>query len=202
MSSLIGHSLAGGTIYTITNGTEIRKLKYQDLLWLGWIIFIALAPDLDYIIPYLHPSSNNGLRITHSIFSCQILPLFTLVYLKFKGKTNAVLWKSGLQVIVGGFSHLGLDLLVGVTALPLIWPLDDRVFKLPFGILPSAGKISLFNYYFYYNLIIELGVLVPITFCCYYLRKWKKLTWKGWLTITFLILISGRCMYWAYGLSR
>ncbi len=70
--------------------------------------------------------------------------------------------KRAFQVILAALSHLVLDLLVGVTPLPLLFPLSKIPFKLPWGILPSAGKIALNNYYFYRNLLLEMGVLLPI----------------------------------------
>ena len=202
MSSFIGHSLVAWTIGSTASRTEISTRRHNDFLWLGWLIVVALAPDLDYILPILHPSAHAGLRITHSLLACQLLPILTLIYLRFKEESKPVFWASARQLILAGFSHIGLDLLVGVTALPLMSPLSDQVFKLPFGVLPSAGKLSLFNYYLYYNLAIELGVLVPLSFCWYYLRASKKLTWRGWLIVGFLLLLSGRCMYWSYRLSR
>ena len=203
MSSFIGHSLAALTV-SIDNKKNHKDSPYYHygFLWILWLIIVALAPDLDYIIPFLHPSSNEGLRITHSLFVCQLLPLLTLIYLKFKSKNNTIFWIASIQVIVAGFSHIALDFLVGVTSLPLIYPLSNQVFKLPFGILPSAGKISLLNYYMYYNLGIELGVLLPLSLSYFYIKKSKKFTSKKLFLITLLLLISGRFIYWAYHLSR
>jgi hypothetical protein len=73
-----------------------------------------------------------------------------------------------LQLILAGLSHLVLDLAVGVTALPLLYPFSHETFKLPFGILPSAGKIQINNYLAYRNLFIEIGVIIPI-FLIFYL---------------------------------
>ena len=202
MSSFIGHSLAALTISIDTNHHKDSPYYNYGFLWIIWLIIIALIPDLDYIIPFLHPSANEGLRITHSLFLCQIIPLLTLIYLKFKGKNNTIFLIAAIQVILAGFSHIALDFLVGVTPLPLLYPLSNEVFKLPFGILPSAGKISLFNYYMYYNLGIELGILLPLSICYFYIKKSKKFTWKKLFIITLLLLISGRFIYWAYHLTR
>ena len=204
MSSFVGHSLVAWTIGATASyrRTEISTRRHYGVGWLSWLIVVALAPDLDYLLPFLHPSSHVGLRITHSLLACQLLPLLTLIYLRCREASKPVLWTSGVQLILAGLSHVGLDLLVGVTALPLVWPLSDQVFKLPFGLLPSAGRLSLFNPYLYYNLAIELGVLIPLSGCCYYLKTWNKLTWRGWLTVGFLLLVSGRCMVWADSLSR
>ena len=202
MSSFVGHSLVAWTIGITSSYTEKFPIRRDRFLWLGWLTVVALASDLDYILPFLHPSSHQGLRITHSLFACQLLPILTLIYLRYRGASKPVLWASGRQLVLVGLSHIGLDLLVGVTALPLLWPLSNQVFKLPFGLLPSAGKLSLLNSYLYSNLAIELGVLAPLCYCGYFFTTSPKMTGKGWLTISFLLLISGRCLYWAYHLSR
>ncbi|MDJ0707181.1 MAG: metal-dependent hydrolase [Leptolyngbyaceae cyanobacterium MO_188.B28] len=200
MSSFVGHSLIALTIGTASNHSKTVSLRRYRLLWLSWLTIVALAPDLDYILSFLHPSSHQGLRITHSLFACQLLPILTLIFLRYTCKPD--FWTSGRQVVLAGLSHIGLDLLVGVTALPLLWPLSNQVFKLPFGLLPSAGKLSLLNYYLYSNLAIELGALAPLCFCGYFLTSPQKITWKGWLTVSLLLLTSVRCLYWAYHLSR
>ena len=202
MSSFVGHSLVAWTIGATASYPEESPARRYRYLWLGWLIVVALAPDLDYILPFLYPSSHQGLRITHSLLTCQFLPILTLIYLKYRAESKSVLWTSGRLLVLASLSHIGLDLLVGVTALPLLWPLSNQVFKLPFGLLPSAGKLSLFNDYLYYNLGIELGVLVPLCFCGYLITKSKQMKWQGWLTVGLLLLISGRCLYWAYHLSR
>ncbi|ERN42641.1 hypothetical protein KR51_00006480 [Rubidibacter lacunae KORDI 51-2] len=70
-----------------------------------------------------------------------------------------------------------------------------------FGILPSAGKPSLFNYYFYFNLVIELGVLLPLI-CCLTIGKSKELSARRWAIVGILLAVSLFFMHWAYGLSR
>ncbi len=202
MSSFVGHSLVGLTIGITASSNPISRERHYNFLWLGWLVIVALAPDLDYIVPFLHPRSHEGIRITHSLFFCQVLPILSLVYLYFRGASKNILWQSGLQLVSAGFSHIALDFFVGVTALPLFFPLSSEVFKLTFGLLPSAGKLSLFNYYLYFNLGIELGILVPLSLCCYYLKKSQKITAKTCLIVCSLFLISARFMYWAYGLSR
>ncbi|MDJ0713749.1 MAG: hypothetical protein QNJ54_05975 [Prochloraceae cyanobacterium] len=203
MSSFIGHSLAAWTIHkSIGFSPHKTPTKLDRLLWLGWLILVAVAPDLDAFIPALHSSAHEGLRITHSLLSCQILPILTTLFLWIWGLRKRDLLIAGLQVSSIGFSQIILDLLVGVTPLPLLWPLSSQIFKLSFGVLPSAGKLHLSNYYLYYNLLIELGVLAPLSYCTCRLSVAKQLTWGDRLTILFLILISARFMYFAYGLSR
>lgn len=200
MSSFIGHSLVGGAIGWGMASSHSERRSTQ-LIWLGWLVIIALMPDVDYVIPALHPSANDGLRITHSLIFSLSVPALTLLGLVAFGMRRERLGYSGAQLVWAGLSHLGMDLLVGVTPLPLFWPASDRLFRLPFGLLPSAGKISLFNYYFYYNLMIELGVLLPLLLGTFIQRSRASVKQKWGIMIT-LFLVSTYFMHWAYGLSR
>ncbi|NEO86663.1 MAG: hypothetical protein F6J87_20755 [Spirulina sp. SIO3F2] len=78
MSSFLGHSLTAWTIAPLPNSRS-------RWLWLGWLTVVALAPDCDYVIPWFHPSANEGLRITHALLSCQILPVLTILWLWWRG---------------------------------------------------------------------------------------------------------------------
>ena len=210
MSSFVGHSLAAWTIHK-SSGFFLNKAptRLNRLLWLGWLIVVAVAPDLDHFIPALHSSVHEGLRITHSLLICQILPVLTTLFLWIWGQKAfgsllpaRALLIAGVKVSLVGFSQIILDLLVGVTPLPLLWPFSSQMFKLPFGVLPSAGKLQLSNYDLYYNLFIELGVLAPLSYCTCRLSVAKPLTWRARVIILFLMLVSARFMYLACRLSR
>lgn len=206
MSSIFGHSLAGLTVSLIRQPDPILKPFYRRWLWSCWLMVVAIAPDFDYLSSALHPNTHNGLRITHSIFYACLLPSVTVIaFIIFKQKTAKFsrqdLVQLALPLYLVGFSHLILDLLVGVTAIPLAWPFNYTVFKLPFGLLPSAGKPDLSNYYFYFNLAIEMGVLLPLSSILLILNTQQKTWWK-WGIIGLLLVISSYFMHQASGLSR
>jgi hypothetical protein len=50
-----------------------------------------------------------------------------------------------------------------VYASPLLWPFSDKHFTFAYGVLPSAGRIDIGNYYFWRNLLIEIGILIPVS---------------------------------------
>ena len=174
MSSFLGHSVAAITVYVATESNILLWFncakgkknfltnKKQSFLWLLWLIIIASVPDVDYVVEPWRSHNNQGLRITYSVLFSLIIPGLTIGILVIKGIRGKKLLLPSLQVILAGLSHLILDSLVGVTPLPLLFPITNVPFKLPFGILPSAGKIDLNNYYFYRNLKLEMGVLLPI----------------------------------------
>jgi len=200
MSSFIGHSLIALTIHTASPSTP-QPPTPKSFVWLGWLVLIALAPDMDYVIPWLQAENHEGLRISHALFSSQLLPLMTIGLLRWQGIRSHQLMQLSLQVVTVGLSHLLLDLLVGVTPLPLLWPWISIPIQLPFGILPSAGRLQWHNYFFYRNLLIELGVLLPV--CITLSRKSRRFLALSRLgSLLGLWAISACFMGWAYTLSR
>lgn len=103
--------------------------------------------------------------------------------------------------VLAGLSHLVLDFLVGVTPLPLLWPFDSAAFASPVGVLPSAGRIQLSNYYFYRNALIEVGVLAPV---CYVARQLYlgEVSARDRARVLILLLVAGCFVAWSVSLSR
>jgi inner membrane protein len=193
MSSFIGHSIPAIGLYF-----SARRQKYS-LFWLIWLVLVAWFPDIDYLNSALIPE---GMRITHSILFCSILPVLTIIVLYFLNNRGSEFKFMSIQVILTGFSHLLLDMLVGVGALPLLYPFSLQRFKLSFGLLPSAGKIDLSNYFFYRNLLIEMGVLLPLLLSFIIIFQQLKIKSDRNITITFMIIVSISFMMWAFYLSR
>jgi inner membrane protein len=205
MSSFIGHSLAGLTVYLATtelpanrNDTSIR----HNSPWPIWLVSIASIPDIDYLIPSLILQHNHHrIRTTHSFIGVLIVPTCTILILWLWGKRGKTFKLRAWQSILAGLSHLLLDLLTGVLPLPLLYP-NLEVFRLPFGLLPSAGKIQLTNYLFYRNLTIELGVIVPISISLILMIRDPNPFGKHRFMIAAGLLVSGYFMTWAFNLSR
>lgn len=202
MSSVIGHTITSLGIYATTQPP--KKRTWHDVLWPGWLMFVALAPDLDYFFPslYLRDASLGILRLTHSLAGCLLLPLLTCLALSRLKLTRETRWLCAVQVVLAGLSHLAMDMLVGVASLPLLWPLTAQRFRLPFGILPSGPAFRLDNVYMYRNLLMEVGVLVPL-YAGVYLARFAKLDGRRRiLGSAALWLCSLAFMGWAYTLAR
>ncbi|OUL30170.1 hypothetical protein BV378_04785 [Nostoc sp. RF31YmG] len=193
MSSFIGHTIPAIGLYFS------RRRQTYSFVWLIWLILVAWFPDIDYLSSALRP---DGMRITHSILFCSILPCLTIILLKFSRFKKPEFKFMKIQVILTAFSHLVLDLLVGVGALPLLYPFSLERFKLPLGLLPSAGKINLSNYYFYRNLLIEMGILLPLLLSCLIVNQQLEMNINKKIAITLLLTISGSFMLWAFSLPR
>lgn len=190
MSSFIGHGIAAIGIFSA--GPD-EQTAIPRRLWLIWLILVAWAPDIDYLVIPLQSSKG---RMTHSILFCMLLPLLTVAVLTWRGIEGDGLRGYSLQVVTSSLSHLVLDLLVGVTPLPLLWPITNQLFKLPFGILPSAGGLYITNPLLWRNLLIETGVLLPVFLSVYLIRKDKP------QFIPALAVIAATFAYWAFTLSR
>lgn len=170
-------------------------------MWLAWLVVLASAPDIDYLVPALGSPAHRGSRITHSVAFSLILPLLTVGVLYFVKGTESHRGLLSVCAVLAGLSHLVLDFLVGVTPLPLLWPLGSAGFSSPVGILPSAGRIRLSNYYLYRNVLIEVGVLAPL---CYVARALYlgESGIRDRARVLILLLVAGCFVAWSVSLSR
>lgn len=206
MSSFMGHSLAGLTTYAITQSLHSDRLDARSQFnwkWLLWLLIVASIPDIDYLIPKLRlQQANQILRITHSLLGVLLIPGCTMLALRLLRSRGKNYELQSLQIVLVGLSHLTLDLLVGVFPLPLLYPFSIQTFRLPFGLLPSAGRIQLNNYFFYRNLLIELGVLVPLSVSLLLSIRGSANSGKRRLFVMAGFVISACFMSWAFTLSR
>ncbi len=205
MSSFIGHSLAGVTVYlTMTESPFPRqsKITQNKLFWAIWLVIIACIPDIDYLIPSLIlEHAGHRIRTTHSFVGVLLIPVCTIVGLWLFGDRGKNLKFRSLQSILAGLSHLLLDLLTGVLPLPLLYP-SLEVFRPPFGLLPSAGRIQFTNYLFYRNILIELGVLLPLAVSLILTIRDSSIFGKRKSIVITGLLVSICFTIWASKLSR
>jgi inner membrane protein len=199
MSSFLGHSLAAYSLFSLDQRERTSTL--WRAVWLAWLVVLACAPDIDYLVPALASPAHQGRRITHSIALSMALPLFSVSVLYLVKGLKSRRRLLSVCAVLAGLSHLALDFLVGVTPLPLLWPLDSAAFASPVGILPSAGRIQLSNYYLYRNVLIEVGILAPI---CYVARGLYlgEISSRDRARVLILLLIAGGFVAWSVSLSR
>jgi inner membrane protein len=199
MSSFFGHSLAAYSLASVTR--DRPGPASQRFVWAGWLVVLASAPDIDYLIPALNSQAHHGLRITHSVAFSLILPLCTAVILCIACRDGRKIKSLSVCAALAGLSHLMLDFLVGVTPLPLLWPFSAAVFAAPIGILPSAGRVQLSNYYFYRNLVIEMGILAPVLYVAREVYR-GAIGARNRARIIVLLMIAGNFIAWSLSLSR
>jgi len=153
MSSFIGHFAAGVAVYlghsTWANKPERRLLPV--------FILLAVLPDFDYFALWFFKVSAQP-RFTHSISFCLVASTLAWLCIRQLHGRSA---KTLVALAIASCSHPALDLLVGVHPVPILWPLPLPEVQSPIGLLPSAGHLSLTNYYLWRNLLIECGVLLP-----------------------------------------
>lgn len=199
MSSFLGHGLAAYSLFSLDR--RGRPSTPRRAVWLAWLVVLASAPDIDYLVPALASPAHQGSRITHSIAFSLILPLFSVGVLYFVKGLKSQRRLLSVCAVLAGLSHLVLDFLVGVTPLPLLWPLDSAAFASPVGILPSAGRIQLSNYYLYRNALIEFGVLAPIFYVARGLYL-GEISARNRARTLILLLVAGCFAAWSISLSR
>jgi inner membrane protein len=199
MSSFLGHSLAAYSLAYAARDNLTSPLA--RLGWAAWLIALASAPDLDYLVPALSSSAHGGTRITHSIAFSLALPLCTVAALRVAMSSERQRMALMICAALAGLSHLVLDFLVGVTPAPLFWPFSAAAFTSPIGVLPSAGRIQVLNYYLYRNLLIETGILIPILYVTRGLHR-GEIGVENKARIIAPLLIAGCFIVWSTCLNR
>lgn len=157
MSSIVGHTLIGAVTYLAGK----RDDRAFSAIWTALLAFCAISPDLDYIPIWLY-NYHHIPRITHSFTYCVLVSSIILAssYLfKKLRETRPAIW----SIYAASCSHLLLDYLVGVHKNVYFWPFSRSLYSSPYGILPSAGQLSLLNPLLWRNLLIEMGILIPIS---------------------------------------
>ena len=121
MSSFIGHGLVAVCAHSaVAPQRRPFTSRWGAWAWLGWLIVVAWAPDIDHVIPALKMSQNDGMRISHALASSLLLPVLTSAALYVVGGLRGRRWRiSSLQAMaVGGVSHC--DGLVGGSYWPAV----------------------------------------------------------------------------------
>lgn len=153
MSSIVGHMAAGTAAYLACNRFSDRRAR----LALPVFVTLAICPDLDYLAIWLLDAVPSP-RFTHSIlFGLAAAMIAWLCTRSMRERAHLPM----AALLAASLSHPLLDLLVGAHAVPLLWPLPEPDVSLPFGVLPSAGRLALGNVYLWRNLLIEMAVLLP-----------------------------------------
>jgi inner membrane protein len=171
MSSFVGHALTAGAIFVSRRNPKL-DFSPRGFCWLGCLLAAAVAPDLDYFLPFLKQSQHGGIRISNSFAYSLLVPAVVCLGLLIARTPPGVFRVRSIQITLAGVSHILLDYLVGVHPSPLFWPISTEVYTCPVGILPSAGALDVRNPYLYRNLGIELGILVPF-FSAVALMIWR-----------------------------
>lgn len=156
MSSVAGHVAAGITAYLCCNTSANRRPCWP----LVPFVLLAVCPDLDYVAVWLAGYGATP-RFTHSILFGLGTALSAQWFVRGSTATRLPL----LWLFLASASHPVLDLLVGAHPAPLLWPFGAEV-AATVGVLPSAGALALDNYFLWRNLLIEMGVLLPVFALC------------------------------------
>ena len=195
MSSLIGHAATGAAIYL--SQRTLQPFKYGA--GFGTCLLLAVAPDLDYLAQWIGQIKIEP-RVTHSILCCFGMAMLAYVCLQ----ATTIRQDQSISIttlVLASCSHLVLDLLVAVHGLPLLWPFTSIEFTSPIGVLPSAGRLSFTNFYLWRNLIIELGVLLPVMALLIAVRRHETARFAS-LKYAPILPVWFAFVWWASSLQR
>jgi inner membrane protein len=132
MSSFVGHFVTGASLYLAEQELNSRR----SVLFCGMISFLAMSPDIDYLIFWML-DINLEPRITHSLGFC--LGIAILAWLVIRTNGFQKLGTTSSRVIIAApISHLILDFFVGIHPMPLFWPISNELLRTPYGLLPSC----------------------------------------------------------------
>ncbi|WP_312237925.1 metal-dependent hydrolase [Stenotrophomonas sp.] len=189
MSSLVGHACAGLTAYLCWNARARAPSRWA----MAPFVFVAVCPDLDYLAVWLLGYGASP-RVTHSLLFALIMAVAVNRVAKAGGVPLAVPW-----LLAASGSHPLLDLLVGAHPVPLFWPLQAGA-SLP-GVLPSAGALKPGNVYLWRNLLIELGVLLPVFTALVALARGTPMRrWRTWAVCVAPVWVA--FVAWSISLPR
>jgi inner membrane protein len=191
MSSIVGHAAAGVTVFL----SCVRWRDPRTRLAVVPCVFLATCADFDYVAVWGFGYAVNP-RFTHSV----LFALAIAGVVRTAMRRVAAPLVPTIALLSASLSHPVLDLLVGAHTVPLLWPFGPEV-AVPVGVLPSAGALDAGNYYLWRNLLIELGVLLPVfallvalarrTECRY---AWPRAVFMAPLWLVFVV--------WSIGLTR
>lgn len=190
MSSVLGHSLAGLTVYELVK--EKAGLP-KGIAGVGLAAFLSVASDLDVLIGFVAPGMISHRGPTHSLLFALGLSLFIGILVARQGERSLLSATSGLALV--SLSHLVLDCLMGRgLGLPLFWPWSDEVYLCPVAILPTAyystswrGLLGLVHHtQTQTGMIWELIILGPLYPAAWLARQKMNLKFKM-LILSFLL---------------
>lgn len=189
MSSFVGHALAGAVIHCSGGRSSGPPARWS----LPLLVVLAVAPDLDYLLLWLWGLDCDP-RISHSLICCLLMSVVAWLSCLPLCTRGGMRPPGLLAMSLATCSHLLLDLAVGVHGLPILWPLPLAEMSFPLALLPSAGQLRLNNFYLWRNLLIEMGVLLPVYALCLALARsapWRLIArTAAWLTPLWVFFVT------------
>lgn len=194
MSSVLAHVATGAAIFF----AQRSRPPFRPSPGAVACVALAVLPDIDYLAWWLLHVQIEP-RLTHSLLFCGAAAV--LAWLLARSRLAGLAPMGFPTLLMAAGSHLLLDYSVGVHALPLLWPLLPDGFVSPVGILPSAGRLALGNFYLWRNLLIEMALLLPLLALTVALgrREYQRIRLPlAWLLLPPWLLFLG----WSVSLQR
>ncbi len=183
----IGHCLAGYAVYSFSS---VEPTKHNQLKLVFLCVFMASAPDLDFIPGILIGRPNlyhHG--ITHSLGFALMASLVIAGIISIRMKPFSQIFS---LCFISYLSHIVIDLfetsghLTHGGGMPLFWPISTEKFASPIALylalhyemMPSASITkwvkSIFNLYNLRALIHEVVLILPFISLGQLHRRWYR----------------------------
>jgi len=133
MPSPLAHSLMGFGLYNESAPARRRRWPLLALL-----VFLANAPDLDFLPGLVHHEAFLFHRaVTHSL--CFVAVASLLVWAALAALRRPHARRLAQMTLIGLLSHLVLDYFCGTSedGIALLWPISDERIAAPFRVFPQ-----------------------------------------------------------------
>ncbi len=180
MPSPIGHSLIGLTVANL----PLHKQLYHSVFWLGFVVFVANVPDLDFL-PGLMIGDMNRYHhgISHSIGAAVIFAGLCALAAKYMSLAVKRVFIVAVLVYLSHLlgDYLGVDPTEPYGA-PFLWPVSSEYYLSPTPIFqpiehgdPGDGNASVFAEIFSHpNMLaaaIEIAIIAPFWLFTFWLSR-------------------------------
>jgi inner membrane protein len=165
MPSPVGHGLMGVAIYS---ATVPRRRALHAWGFLGLCVGFSLLPDLDFVAPMavgrFDWAQEMHRSFTHTVFFALAAGLVWLAAARLiRPRSAAARWSTAAVIVACLLAHLALDVMNVDTKAPfgvsMFWPVWDKWFYAPIGLLPSVAKRTYGDIISWHNVTVALTEL-------------------------------------------
>jgi len=172
--------LAIGLWFVQADGRNVLRVVYDKKWVLCLFVFLANAPDIDYLPGLLQGDLNRYHHlVTHSVTWSVLFAGGTWLF--WRGWDRAVSKREATFVFLAVFSHLVADALTQDGAPPygimVLWPLSVEYIQAPFWVFGMMAKNDLrmlFQWSNFFVMLREIVVAMPIVLLSVWLRPWFR----------------------------
>ena len=145
--------------------TVPRRRALRAWAFLALCVGFSVLPDLDFIVPMavgrLDWAHGVHRSFTHTVFFALAVALIWFIGARLvRPRSSAARFSVAAVVLVCLLAHLALDVMNEDTTAPygisMFWPVSDRSFYAPIGLLPRVEKLTYADIVSWHNVKVAL----------------------------------------------